>query len=104
MKKILIIAGLLIVVGLYFGLGGGEDLKKAATLKSMEVVGNIAVRNMPEDVAGGFHNIPVEVKELAPGIFQATGLMGSVHTETDCLMSNFRCSPLQLVTNEVLRQ
>ena len=74
MKKLWTGLVVILAVGLYFGLGGAEDIKKAATLKAMEVVGNIAVRSMPDDVAGGFHKIPVLVKELAPGIYQATGI------------------------------
>jgi alkyl sulfatase BDS1-like metallo-beta-lactamase superfamily hydrolase len=74
MKKALITVGVVIIaLAIYFTLGG-EDLKKAATLKSMEVVGNIAMRSMPDDVAGGFHQIPIEVKQLADGIYQATGI------------------------------
>jgi alkyl sulfatase BDS1-like metallo-beta-lactamase superfamily hydrolase len=74
MKKALIALGVIVIaLGIYFSLGG-EDIKKAATLKSMEVVGNIAMRSMPDDVAGGFHQIPIEVKQLADGIYQATGI------------------------------
>ena len=29
---------------------------------------------MPDDVAGGFHNIPIEVRSLAPGVYQASGI------------------------------
>jgi alkyl sulfatase BDS1-like metallo-beta-lactamase superfamily hydrolase len=52
----------------------GQEVKKAVQLKSMEVIGNLAQRNMGDDVAGGFHNIPIEVRELAPNVFQATGI------------------------------
>ncbi len=72
-KVVVLVVLAIVVVGVYLSIGG-EDIKKAATLKSMEVVGNIATRSMPDDVAGGFHNIPVEIKELAPGIYQATGI------------------------------
>jgi alkyl sulfatase BDS1-like metallo-beta-lactamase superfamily hydrolase len=74
MKKLMIVLGVVIIaLGIYFSIGG-EDIKKAATLKSMEVVGNIAMRSMPDDAAGGFHKIPIEVKQLADGIYQATGI------------------------------
>lgn len=63
----------IVAVGLWL-LIGGEELKKAATLKTMAVVGNIALRNMPDDVAGGFHKIPIEVRELADNIYQASGI------------------------------
>ena len=72
-KPVVLLGAAVIGVGLYLAIGGGE-IKKAATLKSMEVIGNIAVRNMPDDVAGGFHNIPMEVKELSDGVYQATGI------------------------------
>lgn len=64
----------LLMASCAFALTGCDEAKKAATIKSMEVVGNIAQRNMPDDVAGGFHNIPIEVKTLAPDIYQATGI------------------------------
>ncbi len=64
---------LLVAVGVWL-LVGGEEVKKAVTLKTMEVVGNIAIRSMPDDVAGGFHKIPVEVKALAPDVYQASGI------------------------------
>ena len=73
-SKVVLISGLAIAAIVVYFIFGGEDIKKAATLKSMEVVGNIATRSMPDDVAGGFHKIPIEVKELAPGIYQATGI------------------------------
>ncbi len=73
-SKVVLISGLAIAAVVLYFIFGGEDIKKAVTLKSMEVVGNIATRSMPDDVAGGFHKIPIEVKELAPGIYQATGI------------------------------
>jgi alkyl sulfatase BDS1-like metallo-beta-lactamase superfamily hydrolase len=83
MKKALIALGVIVIaLGIYFSLGG-EDIKKAATLKSMEVVGNIAMRSMPDDVAGGFHQIPIEVKQLADGIYQATGIANAHMITTD---------------------
>ena len=60
-----------LVVGYFFF---GETLKRKATLSTMEVVGNIAVRNMPDDVAGGFHQIPIELKQIDDNIYQATGI------------------------------
>lgn len=64
----LVLAGLV----LYYFLG--DRIGREATLSTMEVVGNIAVRNMPDDVAGGFHQIPVELHKLDDGIYQATGI------------------------------
>lgn len=67
----------LIFIGVGIWLFGGEKVdavKRAAELKTAEVVGNIAQRNMPDDVAGGFHKIPVELRELAEGVYQTTGI------------------------------
>lgn len=64
-------------------LPGCEDAQKAAKLKTVEVIGNIAMRNIPDDVAGGFHKIPIERKELAPGIYQATGVANTHMIVTD---------------------
>ena len=50
------------------------DIKKSVELKAAEVIGNIAARNMPDDVAGGFHQIPIEVKQIADNVYQATGI------------------------------
>lgn len=73
-SKVLILLGLLVVcIGAYL-LFGGTSIKKAATLKSMEVVGNIAARSMPDDAAGGFHKIPIAVKQISDGVYQATGI------------------------------
>jgi hypothetical protein len=83
MGKIGMIAIVAVVVALLVYLTKGEEVKKAATLKSMEVIGNIAVRNMPDDVAGGFHKIPIKVKELAPDIYQATGIANTHMIVTD---------------------
>ena len=74
MGKIGLIVILAIVAVAIWLVIGGEEVKKAATLKTMEVVGNIALRSMPDDVVGGFHKIPIEVKELADNIYQATGI------------------------------
>ena len=82
-SKIVLVLGLMLVIGAVVFLTAGEDLKKAATLKSMEVIGNIAVRSMPDDAAGGFHKIPIEVKELAEGVYQATGIANSHMIVTD---------------------
>ena len=53
---------------------GCDDAKKAAQLQAVDVIGNIAMRQIPDDVAGGFHKIPIERKELAPDVYQATGV------------------------------
>ncbi|MCZ6828011.1 MAG: MBL fold metallo-hydrolase, partial [Gammaproteobacteria bacterium] len=73
-SKVVVLLGLVIVVVAGYLSVGGKNIKKAATLASMEVIGNIAMRSMPDDAAGGFHRIPIEVTELADGIYQATGI------------------------------
>ena len=52
----------------------GEKVKRAVEIKAASVVGNIAIRNMSDDVAGGFHNIPIEVVQLADNVYQARGI------------------------------
>ena len=82
-SKIVLLLALVIaaVAGLF--LMSGEDLKKAATLKSAELIGNIAVRSMPDDAAGGFHKIPIEVRQLSENVYQATGIANSHMIVTD---------------------
>ncbi len=75
-QKFPIIALVVFAAGLLLG-GCGEQagkVEKAVQLKAAEVVGNIAARNMGNDVAGGFHEIPIALRELAPNVFQATGI------------------------------
>jgi len=82
-SKVVLLLGLVIVIaGVYFMMGG-EDLKKAATLRSAELIGNIAVRSMPDDAAGGFHKIPLEVRQLSDNVYQATGIANSHMIVTD---------------------
>jgi alkyl sulfatase BDS1-like metallo-beta-lactamase superfamily hydrolase len=82
-SKVVLLLGLVIVIAAVYFLMGGEDLKKAATLKSAELIGNIAVRSMPDDAAGGFHKIPLEVVQLADNVYQATGIANSHMIVTD---------------------
>lgn len=72
-KTIKAMAATTVLASVLVGCDTGE-VKKAAQLKAVEVVGNIAQRNMPDDVAGGFHNIPIEARELAPDVYQVTGI------------------------------
>ncbi len=77
MRKPILIIVAIVVIGALFWLSDDEnkaDLKKAAAVKQLQVIGNVASRMMDDDVAGGFHKIPVEVKELAPNVFQAKGI------------------------------
>ncbi|MEH6548496.1 MAG: MBL fold metallo-hydrolase [Pseudomonadales bacterium] len=74
MSKLVVLLIVLLVAGLLVWLIGGESIKKSAELKTAEIVGNIATRNMGDDVAGGFHKIPIEVRQLADNVYQATGI------------------------------
>ena len=51
-----------------------SSLKRAAENKAAEVIGKIARDNLPEDVAGGFHKIPIQVVTIADGVYQAMGI------------------------------
>jgi alkyl sulfatase BDS1-like metallo-beta-lactamase superfamily hydrolase len=82
-SKVVLLLGLVIVIAAVYFLVGGEELKKAATLKSAELIGNIAVRSMPDDAAGGFHKIPIEVVQLADNVYQATGIANTHMIVTD---------------------
>ena len=66
-----LVAGGVLLLAVYFF---GDKLTRNATLASLEVVGNIATRNLPDDIAGGFHRIPIELGQLDHNIFQATGI------------------------------
>ncbi|MFK7730238.1 MAG: MBL fold metallo-hydrolase [Pseudomonadales bacterium] len=58
--------------------GEGSDIRKKAELKAVEIIGNAATDRMPDDVAGGFHKIPIAVKELAEDVYQVQGI-GNTH-------------------------
>lgn len=78
--------GLIVVAVLVVGgwlLSGNESVQKATQLKTVEVIGNIAMRNMPDDVAGGFHKIPIERRDLAPDVYQASGIANTHLVQTD---------------------
>lgn len=81
--KVVLLAGLIVAGAAAYFLTSGGDLKKAASLKSAEIIGNIAVRSMPDDAAGGFHKIPVEARQLSDNVFQATGIANSHMIVTD---------------------
>lgn len=75
-SKPLVLIVIALIAGAWFYLNGsgGDSIKKKAQLKTAEVIGNIAQRNMPSDVAGGFHNIPIELHTLADNVYQASGI------------------------------
>lgn len=50
-------------MSLLTGCDSSEEIKKAVQLKSAEIIANIAQRNIPDDAAGGFHKIPIEVRQ-----------------------------------------
>ena len=80
---VFILAGLLI--GAVFFLS--PDARKSAQLKAVDKIGDIAAKRISENpdaegsVAAEFINIPIEAREIAPGIFQATGV-GNAHLIT----------------------
>lgn len=80
--KIGLVTVIVVVLGGWI-LSSNESVQKAAQLKSVEVIGNIAMRNMPDDVAGGFHKIPIERRQLAPNVFQASGVSNTHLIQTD---------------------
>lgn len=80
--KIGLVTVIVVVLGGWI-LSNNESVQKAAQLKSVEVIGNIAMRNMPDDVAGGFHKIPIERRQLAPNVFQASGVSNTHLIQTD---------------------
>ena len=88
-KPLVIVVIVAIAALLWFlNIDGGQTLKKQAQLKTAEVVGNIAARQLPTDVAGGFHEIPIELKQLADNVFQATGVANThmIVTETNSVL------------------
>ena len=64
----------LLITGTLLTSCDGTELKRSLETKAAEVIGNIATRNMPDDAAGGFHKIPIEVKQIADNVYQATGI------------------------------
>ncbi|MGI9284975.1 MAG: MBL fold metallo-hydrolase [Pseudomonadales bacterium] len=60
------------------GCGEDSELKKKAELKAVEMIGKVATKSMPDDMAGGFHNIPIEVVNIADGVYQVMGI-GNAH-------------------------
>ena len=65
-------------------LGFSPKFKKAAEIKALDKIGDIATKRMSENpeakgsVAAEFINIPIEAREIASGIWQATGV-GNTH-------------------------
>lgn len=88
---VVILLGLAGLVGLYVL---SPDFKKSAQIKAVDKIGDVAAKRIathPDakgSVAAEFINIPIEAREIAPGIFQATGV-GNAHlittTELDIL-------------------
>lgn len=66
--------GLAVVATLTTGCGENSELRKKAELKAVEVIGEAARERMPDDVAGGFHKIPIKVKELSTDVYQVMGI------------------------------
>lgn len=88
-KVIKWVLGLLLVaiiaVTLTFTLS--QDARKAAQIKAVDKMGDVAAKRIASNpqaegsVAAEFINIPIEAREISPGIFQATGV-GNAHVIT----------------------
>jgi alkyl sulfatase BDS1-like metallo-beta-lactamase superfamily hydrolase len=50
------------------------DAKKQLDMATVQVAAKITAWNVPDEVAKGFHQLPIEARQLADGIFQATGV------------------------------
>jgi len=77
---IFVAAGLVVAVGLFLFVS--RDARRAIEVRAMDAV-VAAARSRMEASEGGsraadFINIPIEARELAPGVYQATGV-GNVH-------------------------
>lgn len=76
--RMLWIGLLVLVCGLMTGCGEGSELKKKAELKAIEMIGKVATGSMPDDIAGGFHKIPIKVVTIADDVYQVMGI-GNTH-------------------------
>ncbi|MGB0907973.1 MAG: hypothetical protein ACPGVT_10810, partial [Maricaulaceae bacterium] len=76
---------LVLIIGSIFFFSG--EARKAAQLKAVEKMGEVAVKRMASNpdakgsVAAEFINIPIQAREISSGIFQATGV-GNAHLIT----------------------
>ncbi len=74
--------GLAIMFGLIFLLS--SDARKKVQIAALDKIGDAATKNIAANpdaagtVAADFINIPIEAREIAPGIWQATGV-GNAH-------------------------
>lgn len=80
--------GLLFIVLIFVGLFKfSPNFKRSAEIKALDKIGDIAVKRMSENpeakgsVAAEFINIPIEAREVAEGVWQATGV-GNTHIIT----------------------
>jgi len=73
------------VIGVIFATS--KEVRKNAQIKALDKIGDVAVKRMAnnpdaaESVAAEFINIPIEAREISPGIWQATGV-GNTHLIT----------------------
>lgn len=80
-KPTVAFAVLLLLTTVLSGCGEDSELKKKAELKAVEIIGKAASKNMPDDMAGGFHKIPIKVVPIADGVYQVMGV-GNTHLIT----------------------
>jgi len=85
------LAIIVVVVVLVLWMFSGGDVKKEAQLKTLEVIGDIAAKKMEGDAGGEVTHgsavdmirRPIETKEIADGIFMATGVGNTFMITTD---------------------
>jgi len=81
-KLVLALIGIAVLIGLIFAFS--KDARQGAQNKALEKMGEAAVKRMEKSgaaeggVAADFINIPIEAREIAKGVFQATGV-GNTH-------------------------
>ncbi len=78
---------LLVLVGIVVFITLNKDARRSAQIKAVDKMGDIATKRMANNdaikgtAAADFINIPIEAREISPGIFQATGV-GNAHLIT----------------------
>lgn len=77
----LLASSLLLLVGC--SKEGGDSLATRAEHKAIETMGGVALKRMREGGHGGFHDIPVQVKEITDGVLQVQGIANTHAIQTN---------------------